>query len=386
MEEVSGSELSEGIFGTKTYEAVVPAARDFLPWHRPRKQFVRHFQWCEQIGELLEGVQPDGNTLRYLGLPGIDLLDLRYFHSELCEARDLQLRFLGLNNQSGSEGKQQTDLNTSLDEVRKLAKVDPQSDVILDDFSSLANADSIAWQKTRELGPYDVVNLDLCDGFGKDDPGSLSNNNYDAVARLMSLQSRHKNPWLLLLTTRAGKDHVHAEVLKKLVDQYCDNLSTCDSFKKASSDKFNIEDDSALQEALKNGAGLLAVFIIGICKWLLLLGVTQRPPTKMEVKSVLGYKIEKSADHEDLISVALRFEPMLIPTADIGGLSSTITENPDECALSTKALKRVAKRKNADDILADDSKLNEKMIEETISLLKLARYEVSKYREWLTSA
>ena len=67
------------IFGTGTYRAPSPPKKEFLPWHRPRKQFVRDRQWCGEIGKLLEDSPREGGVLRYLGLPGADLLDLRCF-------------------------------------------------------------------------------------------------------------------------------------------------------------------------------------------------------------------------------------------------------------------------------------------------------------------
>src|SRR5581483_595570 len=135
---------AEGIFGTNLYEAPVPPKRDFLPWHRPRKQFVRDRQWREQIDFLLNDIELEDNVLRYLGLPGIDLLDLRYFHSKLCEPKQIRLRFLGFNNSAHPTSELQPELNVSLDEVRRLSLVDPRSDVVWDDFARLANENSLA--------------------------------------------------------------------------------------------------------------------------------------------------------------------------------------------------------------------------------------------------
>jgi hypothetical protein len=131
--------------------------------------------------------------LKYLGLPGIDLLDLRYFHSQVCETRNINLRFLGFNSSAMPTSRGHTELNISLDEVRRLARVDPMSDVIRDNFTLVAKENSIACRKTRELGPYDVINLDLCDGFGAQSPGAVDHNYYDAVASLLALQARYKS-------------------------------------------------------------------------------------------------------------------------------------------------------------------------------------------------
>ena len=150
------SDLADDIVGVDSYEAPVPAKKVFLPWHRPRKQFVRVKQWCEQIKKLLDEIQIEGGALRYFGLPGIDLLDLRCFHHTICVPRNLKLCFLGFNSGSDPASSEQAELNISLDEISKLGSIDPRSMVIPDDFRRLASDQSIAWQRTLALGPFDV--------------------------------------------------------------------------------------------------------------------------------------------------------------------------------------------------------------------------------------
>ena len=79
--------FADNIFGEEVaYEAPLPEEKkEFLPWHRPRKQFVRHYQWCKEIRRMISHTPPADGVLKYLGLPGVDLLDLRYFHEEVCQ-------------------------------------------------------------------------------------------------------------------------------------------------------------------------------------------------------------------------------------------------------------------------------------------------------------
>ena len=254
---------ADDIFSTIVYEAPKPLKKIFLPWHKPRKQFVRHHQWCKEIQALLADVQPGGRTLKYLGLPGVDLLDLRYFHSQVCEPKQLQMRFLGFNSGANPKSESQTDLNISLDEVRKLNMIDPLSEIICDDFCLVANPSSMAWRKTRDLGPYDIINLDLCDGFGAHQPGALDNTHYNAVNRLLSLQAKSKHPWLLFLTTRTGKQDIHDELLQKFHDKYKQNLADCNAFRQVSLDGLDIGDEAALIAAADTPDGHLAVFLAG---------------------------------------------------------------------------------------------------------------------------
>lgn len=375
--------FADDIVGSVIYEANLPQKKGFLPWHRPRKQFVRHHQWCKQIEELLPEILANGETLKYLGLPGVDLLDLRYFHDYLCQPRQIRLKFLGFNSGANPLSKEQTELNISLDEVRKLAFIDPVSNVIGDNFCLIANESSMAWNKTKQFGPFDVINLDLCDGFGLHEPGTLENTHYNAVSRLLTLQARNKNPWLLLITTRTGPEHIHPDVLEKFIQKFIDNLRDCSLFQQASTDKFAIADEAALRVAIDSPLGVSTVFLTGLCKWLL--GLAIGHASKIEVKSVIGYRVLPEAEHEDLVSIALKFEPSFVTVQDALGLAKHQPNPPNECDLATRALKRVAKCVDADAVLAQNDDLNRAMTEATAALLGLARYDVNEFYKWLSN-
>jgi hypothetical protein len=376
-------QLADNIVGTVDYEAAPRPKREFEGWHRPRKQLVRVTQWADQILALLNDVQPEGGIFRYLGLPGVDLLDLRYFHKAICEPRKLGLRFLGFNSAAGRGSRFQVELDVSLDEVKKLANVDPRSDVIADNIRRLADENSIAFARARSLGPYDVINLDLCDGFGRDLPGGLDNTNYSTVTRILSLQLHSKPPWLLFLTTRAGRNDIHSELLDRLGAKYIQNLTDCEAFRISSAQHFSIGNHRELHDATKTPEGLLPVFLTGICKWLVGLAVSNNPQAEVEVKSVIGYRIAHDSACEDLISVAFRFDPKLALINDPQGLAAQSSESVDECRLAARALRSVAKRVNADLILARDEALRREMTDSTALLLEIARYDKDEYYGWV---
>lgn len=385
-----GAGHSDDIVEIVAYEAPMPsAAKAFLPWHRPRKQYVRQHQWCREINLMVAGKPPVDGVLKYLGLPGVDLLDLRHFHSEVCEVHQIGMRFLGFISDARPTSKSQTELNISLDEVRRLPRIDAMSDVMGDNFARVANPASLAAAKARALGPYDVINLDLCDGFSAQAPGTLDNSYYEAVRSLLALQSRtmNMNPWLLLLTTRADKPSINAEVLHKLLGKYKANLADCAAFREASRDHFNIETPAALAAAADDPEGLLPVFLTSLCKWFVGLALQHQPPISVELRSVFGYRVDRGAKHEDLISLALKFTPTLLPVTDPLGLAtSQPIPAPDEGTLATRALKKVAKRIDADKKLAADAVLHQSMVDATAHLLGLARYDVDAYRAWVLGA
>lgn len=380
----SGEERTDdGMFPITAYEAPSREKKPFLPWHRPRKHFVRHEQWQQQIEFLVNAGQLEHQTIRYLGLPGTDLLDIRHFHRTLCEPQELMLRFLGFNTAAHPQDAGQTELNISLDEVRKLPRIDPRSDVIADDFCFLADESSLAWNRAKDLGPFDVINIDLCDGFANHQPGTLDNNHYNAVNKLMTLQAGKKQPWLLFLTTRTGQQDINAEVLNAFIEKYRRNLADCVSFQEKSLTDFEIGNAGDLDKAVQTPDGHLSVFLVGLCKWMIGIGVGQQPPFNVTVTSVLGYRVLPEATHNDLVSIAFRFDPTFAAAPDSMGIAGVKDARPDECQLATATVRRVKNRKCVDTILRDDPAVMKNMVEATEELLALARYDIGEFRAWL---
>jgi hypothetical protein len=375
-------ELSSDIFGVSEYAPETPKKKDFLPWHKPRKQFVRQKQWCEQVIKMIDEVMPENNVLKYFGLPGDDLLDLRYFHQHICEPRNLRLKFLGFNHGANTTSTQSSELNISLDEVSKLPFIDPTSGIIGDDVCQIANNTSIAWDRSVKMGPYDIINIDLCDGFGKHPHDQFKQTHYNSLMQLMTLQARRLNPWLLLLTTRTGSQHIDGGIFEILKNLYEENLNKCSSFQQSSSTKFSISDIVSLNEVVQTQKGLSDVFLISLCKWVASIATSQIPPAKVEVKSVIGYKVDHQVDHQDLISLVIRIDPTLIVPEDKIGLATQQRATPDECTIAVQVLNRIANTKDADKILSENPELMNEMIATSSSLLEEARYDVTYYEEW----
>jgi hypothetical protein len=378
-----GGDLADGIVGVTTYEYSERPKKKFQPWHRPRKHFVRHEQWMYFTKELVNERGAGVERLSYFGLPGADLLDIRYFGSEVCEPNNIKLRFLGFDKSADPEDESQSDYNISYDEVSKAPSFDPQSEVIPDDFRDLVDESSVAWQKTFDFGPYDVVNLDLCDGVTKEQSGAEDETYYNAIAKLLAVQARNKSPWLLFLTTRVGVKHVHKDALARLSDLYSSNLKNCQPFRDASRAKFKIENDKTLAAAKANEQGLQSVVLVGICKWLLKLACGQNPPAKIEIKGVMGYRVRPEARVEDMVSIAIRFEPTHNLVEDPGRLAKSKAAGVDECDLATKALTKISKLFDVDGYLSSESPVMEEMLEATCKLLEAARYDPAEYRLWV---
>ena len=372
-------DLATGIFGDIEYTQPRAAPKEFKPWHKPRKQFVRREQWSALLRRLYQNRGPR-DPLRYLGLPGTDLIDLRYLHEQLCRDNERPLHFLGFNTEAQPNSPAHVELSVSLDEVRRLPNVDKQSDVIHDDFRRIGNSNSIAWARTLHLGPFDVVNIDLCDGLASDPPQD-NESIYSALAQLMALQARNSKPWLLLITTRIGREMFDADAEQQLISHFRENVANCEGFAEACEELLESDVESIDPVTCSEG-DLLNLTIVAIGKWLSKL-VQSQALSQVELASTQGYRVDPVAAQEDLVSLALRFEPAIVASPD--PLSPTPPPPEDECTIAKDILRRSAKRLDVDTILEQNQDLREELIDETERLLADARYEVAGYRQWLAS-
>ena len=383
MSDTSGDndELVAGIFGDLDYEMAELERRDFQPWHRPRKQFVRREQWAAQVRRLYAD-RPTDDPLRYLGLPGTDLIDLRYLHDQICRPDDRPLIFLGFNSEAQPDSRARRDLAISLYEVGRLPKVQQQhSDVIHDNFRRLSDESSIAWKRARALGPFDVVNIDLCDGLASDSP-AIPQTIYDALGQVTALQSHSLTPWLLLVTTRIGRDMFDPDAEAAILQRFHDNVCACDGFTDECQHYLGL-DATTIDSSTCSDEDYLKLMIVALGKWLAKLVQASRA-SQVVLASTLGYRIVKSAPCEDLVSIALRCEPIFPRPKN--ALSPTPPLPFDECKTAKRIVRRAANRKDIDSILEVDPAMHEALVVEMEELLTAAHYDVSRYRPWLDSS
>ena len=371
-------DLATGIFGDVEYLAPLPEPKQFKPWHKPRKQFVRREQLSALLQDLYEKRKPE-EPLCYLGLPGTDLIDLRYLHEQLCYANGRPLRFLGFNTEAQRGNPAHVQLNVSLDEVRQLANVDPQSAVIRDDFRRIGNSNSIAWRRTRQFAPFDVVNIDLCDGLGSDPPKN-DESVYKALAELVAIQRHNPNPWLLLVSTRIRHGMFDSNAEEWLTHLFRENVANCEGFAEIGKGLLESEVE-CIDPATCSDADLLVLMTAAIGKWLSAL-VRAQGPSRVELASTHGYRVNPVAVQEDLVSLALRVEPVIVASRD--PLSPTPPTLEDECTTAKAILRRLAHRLDVDTLLERSPGLHEELVRETEHLLSKARYDVARYRPWLT--
>ncbi|MCY3849581.1 MAG: hypothetical protein OXF75_02110 [Acidimicrobiaceae bacterium] len=344
-----------------------------------RKQFVRREQWAEQVRRLY-AKRPPADPLRYLGLPGTDLIDLRYLYEQICRTSNRPLIFLGFNSEAQPRSPARRELDISLYEVSRLPNVQLKSDVIQDDLRRISDESSIAWKRAREFGPFDVVNLDLCDGLASDSP-TTQRSIYDALGQVTALQSLNSTPWLLLVTTRIGRNMFDPDAEDEILQRFRDNVCSCDGFVEECQQHLGL-DATTIDSSSCSDDDYLKLMIVALGKWLAQLVQASRT-SRVALVSTLGYRVVANAPCEDLVSIALRCEPIIAGPEN--ALSPTPLEPFEECETAKRIVRRTASRKDVDAWLEGDLAMHEALVAEMEQLLTAARYDSSRYRPWLDS-
>lgn len=359
--------------------ALKPLRRDFAPWHKPRKQVVRH----RQIDFLLDPIASTGDgPIRYLGLPGTDLLDIRWISSGLCVRHDRDLLFCGFDTSAPLEESRFTIEEAK---TRGLPRIDPRSIVLKSRFESLADVDSFGFRRASEVGAFDLINLDLCNGLAQEAPAASAQTLYNALARLIGLQATRDRPWVLMITTRVDDNCFDGEVAEKLAEIFVQNCSQCEEFAEASANRLGGSPKSTADLDVGDTALLAQLRSTALCKWLMRLCISRGMEASLE--SALSYTVNPRNGHPDLLALAFTVEPAPYTAAsDSYGLAQLPDDDPvthDNCAEALRALDRIFAADDVDAILRRDGATLSLAIDQSIGLLTSAGYSESEYRAWL---
>ena len=364
--------------------------RQLKGWHKPRKQWVRSEQWGKLTGRLLDSLNLDGRSLRYLTLPGRYLLDVRHLHG-VCEKRRVRLKFLGFD----SDRKDDPEITVSMDEVWRLPFIDKESDIKPDRFEELCGK-TMAAQSLHHFGHFDIINLDLCDSVASRDAGA-SGSSLDAIKSLVEWQSNHrKEPWYLFLTTRADREAVKPSVMAKLLQILHDNLQRNSAFQQAAADA-QLFDEASVAAEIKSIAAdaeqtvtllddqFMRAFGIGFSKWLLGLSL-HAWKVKLEINAC--YRVGEETQTPNMISLAFRFDSIPEPIHDATGLApaTPVTDQSqrtlNEGQLAVLFLHRITKLIDVDALLHADETLREQIVVANADLMAQARFDRQEMIAW----
>lgn len=398
-----------------------PAKRQFRPWHKPRKQFVRRKQWCLEIERLIEttAFSPDNRVLRYLSLPSEDMLDVRTLASTLNG--DLKLKYLGFFYALGGSPDDQR-MSISEKAIKGLGAVDATSHVARDMLEDTGNVKSPAYKTLKTHAPYHVVNIDLCNHFAAPRKANV----YGCIDALQSIaEIQHEktsgNSWLFFLTTRIQPDYFDVLHLRAFIDAIQANVDVSEDFKAKLGEVFVQEshdllkkladlaeilektDPANLKEARLSPGDVDALrcnaaaaidndtfrkfFCVGFGKWLLSFLAASTPQTKVEMLPSYFYAVGE--DSQDMLSLAFKCTPQIQPPRDRFQLAKPRQQQPKQPVSEPKQGMQIVKAashlQDLDALLADSPELMEAMIEESMQFLAMADYDVNTYRDFFNT-
>jgi hypothetical protein len=373
-------EFTVADLGITEYKRVAERPRkEFAPWHRPRKQFVRKFQWVACLQDIYVGRDPE-DRINYLGLPGTDLLDLRVFYDEVCVPQNRMLRFLGFHQGIESDSSESVSLDISLQQVKLRELVHESSKVLTDDIKKIGSPNSIAYQEALRAAPYDVINLDFTVGFARDAPGSLDSV-YSALNLIIAMQQRLQQ-WLLLMTGLIGREVFDSAAAEKLHALFLGTLE-CEGFRDACSEYFESPDLDSLDIDSCSDSDYFYAMAIGFCVWVFRQAQQAGSPRRVNLRAAFYYQHYPNGPRPDMLSIAIRFTPKVVAATDPSGLAVAGRNRVDQCEASLQFATKLHGAANVDERLENNNALRDELVEETVSLLLEAGYDETDYRQWV---
>jgi hypothetical protein len=373
-----------------------PPLDAFEPWHLPRKHHVRKNQWGAALEKLIDEM-PDRMLIKYLCLPGKDLLDVEIM-AAICRQKNRQLRYLGFD-QNLSNTPRSTQRIAAEQIIQQTNVIDRASQVLPDNFTSIARPESIGSRHLRDGGSYDVVNLDMCDAFTTDECTPT----HQAMVELVTHQcNRRAEPWLLFITTRSEISRLQQNELEIYARTIESNATSSASFRQNLASVAEVTNVADVQSLIKSitdrlpGDTYLAGrwIAIAVGKWLI--GVAKQPaPWRVDLLSVCAYRtgllsingLTHAGNPPNLFSLAFKFQKIHQARQDPAGIAAHAS-GPyaalDETALAEKLAKCVELyTADLDCMMQNNVDVHRVLAQECESLLSVRYYSVEAYKKWV---
>lgn len=351
----------------------------FMPWHRPRKQFIRERQWGKFAHQLLTrlgvGDATGPRNIRYLTLPGIDYLDVRIL-AGVCTKRGCTLTSTGfLSMSEGNPVRARAAFRE--EQLKQAGHVTDDSITLPNRLEEIASGTSQAHRELRRRASFDIVNIDACGSIAKPDsqhPWRL----LDALYKLVEMQiDTRRTPWMLYLTTDARQDSLSGALRQAFTDAIVTNAAHPD-FDLGARELFTIPSIEAFSQGLEANTSdpgrFLSFYTLGLSKWLLHLCSA----AGWEVRALDHFCYSTMPPDDPQPTMAcLAFEFMPRPLALIDG-SGAVNVEPQAYIpaenYSMRALNSARSMANLDHLMQSNNDLRARMIAKTKLLLEEAGY------------
>lgn len=367
----------------------VSEKKSFQPWHLPRKHYCRLKQLAHHTQKLQKELKISNpaqeRPLRYLTLPGDELLDIRVL-AEVMKKAGIRMQFLGFNTALDKLRSVESDLSFS--EVRQLEGIyEKPSEIIQHRIEKIAEENSTAKQKVLEHLPFDVINLDFTGSIVGQPP--LSSASYLQAVRWLIDQQCNKNrrSWLLFLTVPLARDgRTNNETAKQLWSSvyqnaqkkdFADNLANLLQIAKreilGEMSGFDQLDDQRYSKGLS----------LALSKWILGLLITRSDKWTVKLVDAKSYRVYGNVP--EMYSMSFKFIPHDITSVDATGLTIPLdssTNSVSELETALELIQSISQTEDVDKLLDKDRELLDEAITLSAKLLATVRYNSDDYREW----
>ncbi len=323
--------------------------------------------------------------LRYLTLPGNDLLDIRHIHDSVCRPNQIKLKYLGFNTAAQPTDPGQPELNSAEFSIKRLDFVDSESEVFPGDFRHVGNQTSISWKRVRRAGHFHAINLDLCGGFAGNERADGIPSYFSALQWILQNQSGSREDFLLFITTRMDDDSIDQE--KKVgLDAVAQTIyETCTEYASEFRKAWGLSSQEPPALVISESVETSEAFMLGLTQWIITRSIDVG--LKASVKSFMTYRTGSGTGADDLVSLAIRFKPDPAVREDPYGLAEVGQEPGSarlkECQQASPVPSKVNKRILVDELLKTQAELFERCLEGSSALLQKSGYDAALYREWV---
>lgn len=358
----------------------------FKPWHKPRKQYVRHNQWWLHLDSLIKRSREynDISTIKYFGLPGSDLLDINFFSKKMLTEEKFNSKKLLVHGFIDTAlEKEKADLR--LTELLDRTNVDRDSKVEHYNFHALARKDSLAFRQIKQSGAYHLINLDFCDGIFKQET-------INAMMELLTIQFNKMldTPWLLFLTTRADKEGIAQDLLSNLDKIFRDEASDDETFISTLEEYHRDIYEFAKDKKSISDVGLSKTHlseILQACFIYWAIRLTHAYGARMKTTSIMKYKVHGGNEFPDMFSYVIKFNKKAKVISDSLGLAKKTSQATPELSDEEKAsdlkfsISKLCRSVDIDALLVDDIELYNLYAKDMKCLLIESGWDVTTYDE-----
>ncbi|HCT9046412.1 PP_RS20740 family protein [Morganella morganii] len=358
------------------------APNHFMPWHKPRKQYIRDRQWVEHLVRLIRQSKfKHVDTINYFGLPGGDLLDINYIHKGLSRTSKYngkKLGFHGLIDNVDDYNKAQGEFTKLLD----MEDISNQSRLDNFNFEDLIKHDSAVWARIKNFGTYHFINLDFCNNI-------LTDKTLPSLHYLLQYQMQKAvgMPWLLCITTRLNKDSANKNIMEKfqiVINEVVQGGALGDKIKSCFNEAY--ECMRTLDNLNSADNKILVNQILQICLVLWILKSAIALKNKIELKSSFKYSVDLFKRESDMHSFVFSFEKPEEAIPDCIGIVSvkeTEAVNVNYEVLASSAIDKLSKTLDVDEYLDERPEELDKYANEMMELLRNCGYDVSGYKKFM---